>query len=139
MARHAEQRTKNRPLELLPVFDGGPDETAIRGPVLTQGGHRPVDRPLEDYSRAVVQRMRERRGRVNELRQRYSSKERRAGDEGINRRARVVNEAGQRQLGRAHPAADRVVCFEHENGSASPRERDRGREPVRPGSDHDGL
>ena len=43
--------------------------------------------------------------------------------------------AGERQLGGARAAADRLLCFKNENGPAGLRERDGSREAVRPRAD----
>jgi hypothetical protein len=57
----------------------------------------------------------------------------------MNRRADVVPEAGERQLGGTRPAADRVLRLENEDGAPRLRECDRGSEAVRPGADDDGV
>jgi hypothetical protein len=49
----------------------------------------------------------------------------------------VVAEAGQRQLGRARAAANRLLRFEDQYRPAGLGERDCGGEPVGPGSDDD--
>jgi hypothetical protein len=50
-----------------------------------------------------------------------------------------VDEARQRQLGGANTAADGLLGFPHEHPPPRTRERDRGREAVRPGADDDGV
>ena len=52
-------------------------------------------------------------------------------------RAHVVTEAGQRQLLRAHSAADPLGGLVHDDVEPGARERDRGSEPVRPRADDD--
>ena len=67
------------------------------------------------------------------------TEERRGLSERMDRRADIVDEAGQRQLGRAEAAAElglRLVDLDREPG---PGERDRRREAVRAGTDHDGA
>jgi hypothetical protein len=53
----------------------------------------------------------------------------------MNRGAHIVAKAGERQLGGARAAADRLLCFKNENGPAGLRERDGSREAVRPRAD----
>jgi hypothetical protein len=48
-------------------------------------------------------------------------------------------ETGERQLGRARPAADRVTRLEDEDRTAGLGEGDRGGEAVRPRADDDGV
>ena len=57
----------------------------------------------------------------------------------MDRRANVMLEAGQRQLGRARPTADAVPCLEYEDGATCSCKRDRGRQPVRACADDDGV
>src|SRR5918996_568908 len=85
--------------------------------------------------------MRERRGRLDELEpvlgQGHRAEERRAGDEGVDPGADVVDEAGQRQLGGAHGAARLLGTLAHEDDEPGAGERERGREPVRARADDD--
>jgi hypothetical protein len=60
-------------------------------------------------------------------------------DQGVDRRAHVVSEPRQRQFSRASSAPDRLLALEDPDRSSGLRERDRGREPVRPGADDDGV
>jgi hypothetical protein len=55
----------------------------------------------------------------------------------VNRRADVVPKAGQRQLGCARPAADRLLSLEYEDRPARLSQRDRSGETVRPSADDD--
>jgi hypothetical protein len=48
-----------------------------------------------------------------------------------------VAETGERQLGRARAASDRVLRLEHEHGATSLRKGDRGCEPIRARADDD--
>jgi len=63
----------------------------------------------------------------------------RRGRERMDRRADVVTEAGQRQLGGPRAASDRVACFDDEDRASGLRKRDGGGEPVRAGADDDGV
>jgi hypothetical protein len=71
------------------------------------------------------------------LGERERPEEGRPGAERVNRRADVVDEPGQGELGRSRPATDRLGRLADEDGPARPRERDRSGEPVRPRSDDD--
>ena len=72
---------------------------------------RSVDRALQQDRRPIVQRVGQRRVRMDPLqavlRQRELLEARRADRHGMHRGADVVHEAGQRQLGRPRAAADR--------------------------------
>jgi hypothetical protein len=57
----------------------------------------------------------------------------------MDRRADVVDEAGQGELGRARAAADRRLRLQHDDGLARACEDDRRREAVRTGADDDGI
>ena len=48
-------------------------------------------------------------------------------------------EAGERELGGARPAANRLARFDDKDGPSRLGECDRGREPVRTGADDDGV
>ena len=72
------------------------------------------------------------RGAPGQRRQR-----RRADGEWMDGRAEVVAEARKRQLGRVGAAADLVPALDHVHRPPGPGELDRGREPVRAGSDDD--
>jgi hypothetical protein len=87
--------------------------------------------------------MSEWRGRVDELEtvvgEREVAKGRRGCAERVEGRADVVDEPRERELGGARAAPDRLLRLADEDGPARPRERDGGREPVRPGPDDDGV
>jgi hypothetical protein len=55
----------------------------------------------------------------------------------MDRRADVVAEARERQLCSARSTADRLLRFEDADRASGLRERDSGREPIRPGADDD--
>jgi len=59
--------------------------------------------------------------------------------ERVDRRADVVTEAGQRQLGGARAAPDRVASLDDEDRAPGLRESDGGGEAVRAGADDDGV
>jgi hypothetical protein len=65
--------------------------------------------------------------------------ERRCRGERVDRRADVVAEAGECELGGARPAADGVTRLDDKDGPSRLGECDRGGEPVRPGADDDGV
>ena len=104
---------------------------------------RRIDVALQDHGGAVVEGMRQRARGVDELEavlaERQRREERRADDQGIDRRADVVDVPGQRQLGGSHSAADRVSRLDDEHRPSRPCERDRGGEPVGAAADDDGI
>jgi hypothetical protein len=55
----------------------------------------------------------------------------------VDGRADVVPKAGERELGGARSAADRLLRFEDEDRPTGVRKRDRSGEPVGPGTDDD--
>ena len=57
----------------------------------------------------------------------------------VHRRADVVQESGEGQLLGAGSAADGVRPLEHEHGQSGPGQGDGGGQPVRAGSDHNGV
>src|SRR3954451_6445623 len=67
------------------------------------------------------------------------SKERRRQPERMNRRADVVDEAGQRQLGRPEAAAELLLGLVNLHLQPRARQCDRRRETVRAGADDDGA
>ena len=83
--------------------------------------------------------MGERRRRVHPLDavalERHRAHERRRGRERVDRRADVVDETGQRQLGRAAAAADRLLTLEHADRKPGAGKDDRRAEPIRPRAD----
>ena len=100
-------------------------------------------RALEHRRRPVVERVGERRVRVDRLEpvrgERERAQERRRERERMDRRAGVVDEAREGQLGRAAAAADRVRRLEHRDRAPGAGEGDRRRQAVRPGPDDDGA
>jgi hypothetical protein len=89
---------------------------------------------LEYYSGAVVERVRERCGRVNPPQavslQWQRRKKRRASGEWVNGRAEIVEEAGKREFEGARGATGLRLRFEDVNVHAVLREGDGGCEPV---------
>jgi hypothetical protein len=93
---------------------------------------------LHDEGGAVVERMRERGGRVDPFDvEPEGVEERRRRAERVDRGADVVSEARERQLQRPCAAADRLLRLEDEDGASGLREGDGGGEPVRPRADDD--
>ena len=73
------------------------------------------------------------------LGQRQRAQERRGERVRVDRRADVMDEAGEGQLGRARPSPDRVGGLEHLDRAARAGEHDRRGQPVRAGADDDGV
>ena len=97
--------------------------------------------PLEDYCRAVIERMRQRRRGLNPfqpaLLERQAAEKRRPHRHGVNTRTDVVQEARERQFRRSRPAAQRFFSLDQQNGAARLGDRNRGGEPVRPAAHDD--
>jgi hypothetical protein len=97
-----------------------------------------IPRASDDEGGAVVERVRERGGRFDQVEPEVEAPEERRRCRGrVDGGADVVAEAGKRQLGGACPAADGVARLENEDRTSRPRESDRGGKPVRPGADDD--
>ena len=95
---------------------------------------------LDDEGGAVVERVRERGGRVDPFDvEPEGVEERRRRAERVNRGADVVSEARERQLQGPCAAADRVLRLEDEDGASGLRQGDGGGEPVRARADDDGV
>src|ERR1019366_10291204 len=97
--------------------------------------------PVEDDGRAIVQRMSDRGRRVDPLQAEIAEGERteegRRHAQWVDGRADIVDEAGERQLGRAGTAADGVFRLEDRDATAGAGERDGGGETVGAGSHDD--
>ena len=97
-----------------------------------------LGRALDEEGRPVVERVRERGRRFDPVDVEVErAEERRRDCERVNRRADVVPEAGECQLGGAGAAADGVLRLDDEDGASGLRQGDGGREPVRAGADDD--
>jgi hypothetical protein len=117
------------------------EETHVRGRVGPELGRRRLERAPEQHRGLVVERVRHGHRRADPAEpvalERQRPEERRENAHRVAPRADVVQEPGQRQL-RAPGAATHLVSrLEHAHGGARPRQLDGGREPVRPGADHD--
>ena len=139
----AAERREQQVAQIVGDPDEGLEQAPVRGSVLAEAGRGLRDGALEHSRRSVVERMCERRRRVDPLQavllERQRAQERRADRPRVDRRADVVAEARQRQLGRPHPAADRVGGLEHQHRTARPRKDDRRCQSVRAGTDDDGV
>src|SRR5215204_2629439 len=95
----------------------------------------------DDCRGAIVERVREREGWLDELEavpvQRQRAEERRRRGERHDAGADVVAITGERKLVGTRPAAYRLRRLEHPDGATGARERDGRREPVRPGAHDD--
>ena len=90
-------------------------------------------RPRSPPGAPVVERVSRRRVGLDPLDVELESpKKRRCQRERMDGRADVVDEARERQLGRAQATAELLVGLVNLDLQAGPRERDRSREPVRP-------
>jgi hypothetical protein len=126
-------QTRNRSQKEGCDFERRPDQTGVLGPERVGGA-------ADEQGGAVVERMRERGGRLDPVDVELERpEERRGGGERMDCRADVVPEAWECQLGRARAAADAVLRLEDEDRAPGLREGGRGGEPVRAGADDDGV
>ena len=96
---------------------------------------------LEEDGRAVVERVGQRRRRLDPLEavplELERLEERGAETQWMYRGADVVAETRERELLRSHPTAHGRRRLQDEHGAARARQQDRGGEAVRPGADDD--
>src|SRR5918995_143137 len=102
-----------------------------------------VNRSLKHDHCAVIERMRERRRRLNPfetvLIERKRAKKRRANRERINGRAYVVHETRQGELAETNAAAGVLWGFKNSDSPAVLRQGDGGGKPVRSRADNYGV
>ena len=118
-----------------PGVDERPKEAGVGISVPAEPLRGLHDRAAQHDGLAVVERMRERKRRLDPLEavilERNRPEERRGGGHRMDRRAEVVDEPGERQLARAEAAADLLGRLANEHRAAGPGELDRGGEAVR--------
>ncbi len=71
--------------------------------------------------------------------ERKGLKERRCGGKGMYRRTDVMDESGERQLGRPTSSPDRWFRLDNDYGKALARQGYRGRQPVGARADYNGV
>jgi len=102
--------------------------------VRAESGLGVVEIALEDHGGAVVERMGQRRGRMNPLQtvrlERQGRKEWRPGSEGMDRRAKIVKETGFGQRQRAGGTARLRLGFENVHMDAALGQGDRGGKAI---------
>jgi hypothetical protein len=131
-------RPEQHSLHLPPRLDQGADQQPVRAVVATEPGGRRQQAVLEQNCRPILKRMCGRRIRLNPLDVELErAKERRSETKRVDRRADVVDEPRQRQLGGPQAAAELLLRLVNLDLQAGTRKRDRRREPVRPGADND--
>jgi hypothetical protein len=112
MRREAE-RILHVGFELRPCRDERLHEPKVTRAVISQIPRGQLDGAVEDYSRAIIQRVRQRRRGMNPFQaaafQWQAAKKRGPQGQGVNGRADVVHETGQRQFFRSRAAADRFL------------------------------
>ena len=125
------------------VVHEGAHQPSVRGCIPAQGAARPLERSLEDRRSTVVERMRQRNGRVDQLQavigQRQRLQERRRHGERVHGRADVVEEAGEGQRRRPGPAADRRGGLDHQDRVTLSRHGDRRGQAIRAGAHDDSV
>ena len=125
-------------LDRVPRIDERADQPPIRPLVVAEAGRGRDQAVLEQHRGPVVQRMSRRRVRLDPVDvELQRTEERRSQPERVNRRADVVNEARQRQLGRTQAAAELLLGLVNLDLQPGARQRDRRGEAVRARADHD--
>jgi hypothetical protein len=134
------KRTQYIDIQPIPGFKQRQHKPAIALPVRSKIGSGSVNRSLQYNSRAVIERMRERSGRLYPfeamLIKRKRAEERRTDRERIYRRAYVMYEAWERELGGTDTTADGFTSFIYRHGPAVLRHSDGGGKTVRSGTDN---
>lgn len=142
VARRA-QRTEELVEQQLGVVGQRREHASISRGVLSQARGGCVDRPLEDDGVSVIQRMGQRRSRVDELDAvrggGEAAEEARRRAEGQHGGADVVSKAWEGQLSRAARAADLVSGLDDMHRKTLLGQGDRRRKPVRAGTNDDGV
>ena len=96
-----------------------PHQLSVGASIRTECFRGGIDRAFQHRGRSVVQRVRERRRRVNPLQsvfcQREGFEERRRDRHRVNRGADVVRESRQRERRGPRPAADGIGALDHKN------------------------
>jgi hypothetical protein len=137
----AEQPEASEQQRAAQQIESRPDEWSEQLPVrVSVASERRLclcKRPPQEDGSAVIERVCERRRRFDPIDIEWKRAEKgRDGGAGMDRRADVVAEPGQRQLGGARAAADRLLRLDDADGAPGLRERDCGSEPVRPRADN---
>ncbi len=125
--------------DLVVLLRERPHEPPVAPCVNPERGGRVGDGADEQRGAPVVERVRESRRRLDPLDavllERHRAQERRGDGERMDRRADVVDEARQRQLGRPAAAAERFLGLQHPHRQPGPGEMDCRGEAVRPRPD----
>jgi len=138
VARRPGLRREHELREAVPLARERPDQRAVGAGVGAERLRGLLERAVQRHRGAAVERVRSLDWRLEQLEpvfvQRQAGEERRAERERVNRRADVVVKAGDRQLGRAGAAADRLGALDHVDGAPAARQLDRGGQAVGPGA-----
>jgi len=131
--RRNRKRPEEHALDLAPRIGERTDQPLVCELVPAEAGRRLRQALLEQDGAPVVERVSRRRVGVDPVDAELESpKKRRRERKRMDGRADVVDEARERQLGRAQATAELLVGLVNLDLQAGPRERDRSREPVRP-------
>ena len=135
---NVNDRPEEITFELGPVYDQGLQETAVRVAVAAELGCGVLERASREHRCAVVERMSNGSGRLDQIElELQRAEERRGNKQRMDRGADVVAKTGKRQLRRARSAADRLLRLDDTDGAPGLCKRDRSGEAVRPGADYD--
>ena len=125
-------------LELVPAGNERSEQLQVRVAIRTQLRCCVLERAPYEYGRAVIERVSDRSGRLDQVKLELQRAEERGGEERrVDRGADVVAKPGERQLRGARPTADRLLRFDDADRTPCLGERDRGGKAVRPGPDYD--
>ena len=110
------QRAENIRQQPIPIIDQRPHQFIVITAVLPEVLDRSIQRMLQQHGSAVIERMRQRRRRLDPLQSIFSKVERteKRGSNSQRMRGRtdIVNATAVGEIGRTHPAADRPVAFD---------------------------
>ena len=133
--RRPSNRPQNGALDARPRVNDRSDQAPVGGGVAAQPGGGLLHRSVNHRASAIVERMRQHRGRLDPFkpvqREGQSAEEGRSAGERMDGGADVVNEAGQRQFGGSRAAANHRLRLEHGHFAASLRDGDRRGQAVR--------
>jgi hypothetical protein len=135
---NVNDRPEEVAFELGPVCDQGLEEIAVRVAVAAELRCGVLERASCEHGCAVVERMSDRSGRLDQVELELERTEERGGQyRRVDRGANVVAEPWERQLRGARAAADRLLRLDDTDGAPGLGKRDRSGEAIRPGADYD--
>ena len=125
----------------LPIPGNRADQAGVALAILSQGGRSRGHVAADERRRPVVERVSDGDRRLDPLQAVLSQGQ--LGEDGgrsaqrMDRGADVVQEAGEGQCRGSRASADGGFGLQHQDAASGAGQRDGGRQPVRPGPDHD--